>query len=352
MVNLNPSEKNSPTVLTLSIPAKAMLFGEYGVLAGGPAAVVLLDSYLMKVQFSLESAGHKSPSVCFESDFFETPLHVLCGDLSELINASDESEARNLACYLSGFSEFLKHNSLRANVLKSFSPDLGFGTSSALLVAFQFALATFAESIKSETDSLNAAYWQRLYQALLCLQKKGSGYDVAAQSWAALQSVSTHGRVVRVDHLGLHHGSFHPSITPLEIEKSQLRGFGCFVRTGVRSETRRVVQSTTNQQKNEFFYQQQKHWAESFLQSPTRVKVVELCKESSHWARRWGLLPDDSWVQDFTEACDAQNVAWKTMGAGQGDCLWVVAERNRVEDIIRTIKASQLSVAFDFAEGV
>ncbi|MEN9810587.1 MAG: hypothetical protein RLZZ488_2154 [Pseudomonadota bacterium] len=341
----NQTEQNRAQKFIVSVPAKAMLFGEYGVLRGGPAAVFVFSKFCMTLEFSLTRCAQPDDAFCeLQSDFFAQPVRLAVSEIERSASSQGESEARNLACYLSGFGEFLNDKQLSVRVVQSFSPAFGFGSSSALLSAFQIALSQL-----SGGTALTPDYWHRIYRALILLQGKGSGYDIAAQSWSAAGAHSHVDALLGFSNTDLSRRSLQPVLRPIDMAREEMAQLGCFVQTGVRSDTRAVL----NQQpaKPNEFYEKQAEWAQKFIDKPSSAHAAQLCRESSLWARRHGLLPETNDLRAFTDACDAQQIAWKTMGAGHGDCLWVMAPRARIDEIIRLTGVKSPAVCFAFAEG-
>ena len=355
MAQLKQSDSSSERLLTMSVsvPAKAMLFGEYGVLRGGGAVTALLQTHTMKLDFQLSQpvAGAEC-GVLFESDYLNAPLSIPASKLESFLNSESDSEPRNLACYVSGFEELLSRTHLSARVVESFSPQLGFGTSSALLVAFQTALERFAaNSLNWQPDTSQHLYWDRLYRALHLLQKKGSGYDVATQSWALNQARASAAHVAFFKNNAASGNGFSPLISEVPLPTVELTQLGCFVQTGVRSDTRRVLQATSASQKLDEFCALQSRWAEDFVAHPTALNASRLCRESSVWARNLGLLAQSEDVLRFVNACDTQGIPWKTMGAGHGDCLWVIASQERICELFSHVRSKALTVSYAFAGG-
>lgn len=354
MAQLKQSDSSERLLtMSVSVPAKAMLFGEYGVLRGGGAVTALLETHTMELEFKLShlSLGEEC-GVLFESDYLNAPLRIPASKLQSLLQSESDSEQRNLACYVAGFEELLSQNCLSAQVVESFSPQLGFGTSSALLVAFQTALERFAANLLHwQTDTSQNLYWDRLYRALHLLQKKGSGYDVATQSWALNQARSSAVRVAFFKNNALGGRGFSPLISEVPVPTVELNQLGCFVQTGVRSDTRRVLQATSASQKLDEFCALQASWAEDFVAHPTALNAARLCRESSVWARNLGLLAQSEDVLRFVDACDARGIPWKTMGAGHGDCLWVIASKEKICELFSHVRSTALTVSYAFAGG-
>jgi mevalonate kinase len=346
MVQPNPSESSLSQSFVVEIPAKAMLFGEYGVLRGGAAVTALLEAHRFRVEFSV--ARNSSLSECgieFDSRFFSGPVWVPADNLEDPDSSESESEARKIACYVTGFYSQLRNYKMKVRVLESYSPSLGFGSSSALLVAFQTALARYF----GPSQSICRAEPEKLYRALMALQGKGSGYDVAVQSWAAERAGHKRSAVTFFKNTAYAEGRFVPDVREIQIPPAELSQLGCFVQTGVRSETTRVLKSTSAVQNSDEFCALQSACAEQFYARPTAQNAAALCRKSSPESVRMGLLVPTPDVLKFVGACNEYNFAWKTMGAGHGDCLWVIAPAGRVADIIKKIKAESLSISFDFA---
>ena len=347
-----PKINNSET--NVSVPGKALLFGEYGVMRGGEAVAVCLPNFKMSVDFSFRE-DKVEPSYSLSSDYLSRTIVVERNKLGQLLESVEANEERNLACYLSGFSEFLQCVTLSANVSREFSPSLGFGSSSALLSAFHIALAERFFSPNLIEQLSYSEFWSPLYKSLMRLQGRGSGYDIALQTWAALNCKQEFAPTVlsfRDAAYGqaTERAMFSPEISVVPMSAAEMAGMGCFVESGVRSETRRVLQNMEKKKIESAFYEQQTSFAKRFLAEPVLDNVTRLCREASNLALSYGLLPATDSLQSFTRRCDSLGIAWKTMGAGYGDCLWVIANRAQVESMISEISAPEMSVQFAFED--
>ncbi|MFZ9520946.1 MAG: hypothetical protein ACO3A4_10755 [Silvanigrellaceae bacterium] len=342
--------------MKISVPAKGMLFGEYGVLKGGAAAVVTMNNKSMDLRF--QCMPSLRPQVTFSSNFLAGDVCLKPSEIVDLISGHENSESRKLACYLAGWQRWIADKSLNVNVDRSFSPELGFGTSSAILVAFQTAMQCFSSGghVPEEIlfSSIKGDFWQRLHDALIHLQGKGSGYDVAVQIFAlfnrhqATQSAS----VYCFQNHGFKQGRFVPEVKPVGMSSKQLSALGCFVQTGVRSDTTTVLAKTQSIQGSDEFCSLQDEWARSFCADPSLENAKQLCMKASMLSVEHGLLPSRPELIEFVRLCERKGIAWKTMGAGHGDCLWVLASKPDIEELIRGIGASSMHVAFSFDEGV
>lgn len=353
MKAIQPKINNSETIV--SVPGKALLFGEYGVMRGGEAVAVCLPNFKMSVDFSFTEAKAE-PLYSLASDYLRRTIVVQQSKLGQFLESAEANEERNLACYLSGFSEFLQCVTLSAKVSREFAPSLGFGSSSALLSAFHIALAERFFSSNLAAQLSNSEFWRPLYTSLMSLQEgRGSGYDVALQTWAALNCKQEFApTVLRFRDAAYGQAGeravFSPEISVVPMSATELGHMGCFVESGVRSETRRVLQNMEKGKIESGFYEQQKSFAKRFLAEPMLDNAMRLCREASFLALSYGLLPATYSLQSFTRRCDSLGIAWKTMGAGYGDCLWVIANRMHVESIIREIAAPEMIVQFAFED--
>lgn len=338
----------------VSVPGKALLFGEFGVMRGGPAVAVCLPQFRMDVEFSFEATQSQAMH-SFESRFFSSVIQVYQSQITKLLSDKRESEERNLACYLSSFEKQISRFSVNAKVIESFSPALGFGTSSALLVAFSVALERRLRMLPAGEKFIEPDFWQRLYDALLRLQGRGSGYDIALQAWF-IENLPRQSKVVPLSFKNSFLPSsqssprFDPLIEQLKIPDSELSRMGCFVETGVHSNTREVLKQMEGRSALIPFAEKHSEIALKFIKKPTFQHAVDLCAEASELIRGMELLPLSPSLQKFVEECDHAGVSWKTMGAGHGDCLWVLADRLTVATLAHRAAAHQIRVRFAFED--
>ena len=156
--------------LTVKVPGKVMLCGEYHVLARGARALAFtLDAYLeVYVRYGTTMRE-------------ELTLHSNLWDAPRQINAETVSDNMLVATVV----ELLpsgQHRVEELRVTSQLHPSFGFGSSSALRLAL-----VYAAYLQAQGDSLlipPAKRWQLAGRAF-ALQKKSqrfaSGYDVATQ---------------------------------------------------------------------------------------------------------------------------------------------------------------------------
>lgn len=336
------------------IPGKALLFGEYGLLAGGPAAVVTLPQYKFQLQFEMQDSAADTCQYILKSDFLDTDVALTANDLQAGPTPEWSDETSNLFCYLSSYTKELHERSLTLCVTESFSPTLGFGSSSAMQAAVHLYFASMKYGHNVHVSQLDQTFWTSVYMTLQRLQGRGSGYDVAVQIVAALQPQPERVSLLSFRnhsfHSDLHKNGFTPVIAAMPVSETELRQLGCFVETGVRSDTRQVLRQTSRSYFSAKFYAQQKELAEAFIANPTFSTASQLCSVAAELACDFGLLPQCGEVQTFVALCRKEGIPWKTMGAGFGDCLWVLAERSVIETLLRRHKLSRLTVRTSFED--
>jgi len=152
-----------------SAPGKIVLWGEYAVLTGAPAAVLSVNRYA-EVELLTRKSGWQFRCQGFKTAAVDTPLAAFCqapaARIVELILAAHGYRAYPLPFLINSNSEAFYH-SARHN-------KLGIGSSAAICTATYRLLAELLG-------------WQPTLQQAIALHRslqggKGSGLDVAA-SW-------------------------------------------------------------------------------------------------------------------------------------------------------------------------
>ena len=199
------------------------------------------------------------------------------------------------------------------DVLKSFSPALGFGSSSAL---FSGMMRFFYSYFKNQSLLDN---WQTVLSCLHGFQGKGSGYDVALQSQRFSEQKPTLYSIVFPD-------THAPKIQPLPLLASASKAhWGAFLPTGQWSQTASALQQFqkfTGSEKKAFA-RRHADLAQDFLQRPCPSQLPSLFSRSRLIASQQGILPKNHNLQ-------SSQVHWKSMGAGLGDCLWITPKEGQL----------------------
>ncbi len=341
------------------VPAKAMLWGEYGVLHGGPAVAVSIP----QISFELHVIARKIPEKVLSedtfalsvfSDFFPTGKLFLSRSQIETAFPAASRDEKFFAGICFPWSHVFDSWSVDIYVKRSFSPALGFGSSSALLVALHRTLARLAWGtplIQNEN-----VFWNGVFESLRRVQSGGSGYDVAVQN-ASMCFVDADG-VGNCEGgagcCGLRVWEYWrkldvPHVSPLVVDN--LAGFGVFLASHVYSDTRQALRT---QGESADFALKHESIAREFLNKPTAQSLSSLMKLARDVGRAQGIIPQNFHPGDFAKLCsilDNLGVPWKHMGSGKGDCLWVLASREDLGGVFHPVTHKMLSqeVVFDFS---
>ncbi|MEY2987583.1 MAG: hypothetical protein RJB13_1104, partial [Pseudomonadota bacterium] len=87
------------------VPAKALLFGEYGLLNGGAAAVVLLPNFKFQVRFLLNRDHSNEQRCILRSEFLSNEVILDSRSLQSGAELVLTGEQRNFYCYLSQYRD-------------------------------------------------------------------------------------------------------------------------------------------------------------------------------------------------------------------------------------------------------
>jgi mevalonate kinase len=329
----------------VTVPAKAMLFGEYGVLEGGPAVAVSFPQFVFVCEFQFFKRRNENVALLVESDFFSNG--ALSVALSDLDNPSQTS-SRDV-CFFAGacapWKELFHNFTLKMKVLRSFEPSLGFGSSSALIAAIH---RTFARIVWGTANIIDEnIYWERVFDTLRRVQGGGSGYDVAVQSralWFHDQEQQSSVRAWRYDRC-----ENVPSLQ--ELCFPDLADFGFFLASHVYSNTSEAIKTCAREKR---FLDGHAHIAHEFLKNPGKNVLVELMSRSRAVAREQGILPSVNNGTPFAELCfvlDNWKIPWKHMGSGLGDCVWIAAPAELLASAIHPVTHRPLreDIVFQFS---
>lgn len=331
---------------SVTVPGKTLLFGEYGLLTGGEGVVVTLPSFRFHIGMELkEKNGHaENCLLSIRSDFFETGQKSFL--LGSLPGAGD-ADANFWQGLLFPYLDFLNgFETFEIEIKESFSPSLGFGSSSALVAAVHSFL--YRAEFGRDTECLAApVFWERVFIALEKMQSRGSGYDVATQHAA---SYSGH-----VQFWNYKKGNETvPSLIELEMPRDVLN-FGLLVATGNYASTKLAVQKFLADEDKKRAAAAHSELAKDFLGNLAAHVLPQLMRRSRAIAREQGILsmPEGQAAQ-LVEALENKGLHFKTLGSGFGDCLWVACEKEEFLEAARTSgmsdDAARASVVFNFAE--
>ncbi|MDR2412168.1 MAG: hypothetical protein LBD66_00990 [Holosporales bacterium] len=294
----------SPQTRSYSLPGKALLLGEYGLLLGLSGVAVTLPAFRMEISCSLQPT-REEPLIRIQSSFLEGGQLVLRDSIGGGFFQSF------LFPYQDVLTRFRQEGyDLILTVAKNFPPDLGMGSSSALLVSVQAFLFSFLCADPPLEASL---FFARLREGIHRWQGSGSGYDAVLQM--AAQEVS-HPQMWQYCWRSDTSRPAFSRVSPSPPSEEPL-SYGTILKTGVYAETKAALQKFA-QKGDTSFAQAQGALAHRFLQDPRLDSLLDLVKEAQHLQEQQGLLPDIPFLQHLRAA----HVPFKSLGAGFGDCVW------------------------------
>lgn len=295
--------------MKFKVPGKALLFGEYGVLKGFPAIAMSVPSYMMEIEILKGSKQRWWATI--ESQLLSDSL-VIDGHSSD----SESDHAQFFYSILVQYQTFFETHSLEIKVTKSFSPGLGLGSSSSFM-------ASLHKFFQLELNFSDAKLWENIFESIKLFQGKGSGYDVSVQ----LASM----------------GHTEPEYFSYTLEKPipklvEVKPFvaGVFVETGVISKTREVILLQQNDYSNAHG-----ELASEYLNIKSKNELGNLMNRSKAVSLKQGILFSET---ELVRTLDRHSIPFKTMGAGGGDCLWILATRG---EILEKIPESNVVFAFE-----
>jgi hypothetical protein len=326
----------------IRIPAKAMLFGEYGVLRGGPALVATL----VEPHFEITAELVSSPAVSspklgvaleFSSDYFEQPLQfdARAQQLSGDSGAAALFIEKCLNVLVSEMHAWSKADLvLRIKVTQAFASELGLGSSSAIVAGLVW-LSHWA-ACHAATDGIANRHlyqprsfdlaWPQLHGCVLAAQGKGSGYDVAVQ-YAALEVLDSSIQASP----GL--WFFQPAGIPV-LERIVNARFwqnaGYLLPSGVAAATGAILSTLSGGAAADGYARQHADIAH---------EAIRRMRDESLWTESKGSHPLADLLSSALAIAQQQGIAghverisglsllppgtvYKTMGAGFGDCVW------------------------------
>lgn len=294
----------------LRLPAKILLFGEYGLMYGGSGVVLTTSSYQFEIACTLNLNRKCSEDVVARvwSSFFESGSCIVKAGEGKLV----DSESGFFAKLLQPWYPEIADKYLEIHVTKSFLPRFGFGSSSALIAGINLSLW---KTLHGEIDQ---KYWVRLRDSLHVVQNgKGSGYDVAVQTLASIQNKNILWSV---------HWPANAKVPDVNvIENSNQELSGVIVDSGEYSDTSAALQNT--QWNNAQYASQYAKIADDFLQN--RATLKKAVRDSFLLASQQGIVTG-VW-SEFLSSLANEGIDGKTLGAGAGDAFWLLLDRNEIK---------------------
>ncbi|MEO8581553.1 MAG: mevalonate kinase [Patescibacteria group bacterium] len=175
------------TLITASAPGKLLLYGDHAVVYGKPCIVTAVDQ---RVHVTVKKNGVDT----FHLDAPDLGLTAYSKTINDLGQKElPKSVAFIEICYKRFLEKYPQQEGIVVTTKSDFSSLFGFGSSSAVTVAFAKALTTLYGITLTNKELFNLCY-----QAVIDVQGVGSGFDIAAAIWGGTIYYVTPAKVVKV----------------------------------------------------------------------------------------------------------------------------------------------------------
>ncbi len=314
--------------VTTSAPGKLMLFGDHAVVYGYPCIVTAIDERINVTVTKVDVATFtvQAPDVGVDN-YTRTFAELKAGD-------TPKGVAFLQALFYLFLEGFPQSEGVSVTTQSEFSSNFGFGSSSAVTVAFGKALC---ELYQVELD--NFELFHLCYQAVLAVQGVGSGFDIASAIWGGTIYYKTPASVVE----------------PLAAEEIPLVvGY-----TGIKADTGTLVRSVAEKKR-----QHPEEIEAVFQQIEKLTELARTALMDEDWQTAGELMTQNQSLlaqlevssQELDNLIDAamENEAFgaKLSGAGGGDCMVALAEERATVEAALTQKGGEVMRVKPHASGV
>ncbi|MBW7955143.1 mevalonate kinase [Patescibacteria group bacterium] len=317
--------------VTASAPGKLMLFGDHAVVYGHPCIVTAVDQ-------RITATVRKNGVDIFHLDAPDMGLSAYSRTLADL----GKKGTPKAVCFIEHlYKRFLEKHPQQEGIVvttrSDFSSQFGFGSSSAVTVAFAKALTTLYG-----VELTNHELFTLCYQAVIDVQGIGSGFDIAAAIWGGT----------------LYYVAPAKTVNPLGGERFELPlavGY-----TGIKADTPTLVRMVETQYQAEpervgsIFadIHQIVDDAQQAIVAQDWQKVGQLMTKNQELLQQLNVsgVQLDELIQASVES---GSYGAKLSGAGGGDCMIAVAEpdRQKIESALEAAGGQVMHVKLH-AEGV
>lgn len=304
--------KNKP--VTASAPGKLMLTGGYAVVHGHPAIVTAVDQ---RLAVTVEKNGQDT----FHLFAPDLGLQAYSKTIDDLGKKELPKAVRFIEILYKKFLEkFPQPEGINVTTHSEFSSSFGFGSSSAVTVAFAKALTTLYELDFSDEDLFDFCY-----QTVIEVQGVGSGFDIAAAIWGGTLYYISPAKVIesiKIDNLSL------------------VVGY-----TGVKADTPTLIRMI-----NSKLERRPEEIKAIFSKIGEITDKIKMAFGNEKWSRA-GLLFNDHQEQMRllgVSSVDLENLIKASLeagaigatlsGAGGGDCMIALVDDNKKQRIQEAIK--------------
>lgn len=293
-----------------------MLSGSYAVVHGRPCVVTAVDQ---RLYVTVEKNGLDR----FHLEAPDMGLMAYSKTLSELGTKDVPNAVKFIEILYKLFlHDYPQENGIIVKTKSDFSSSFGFGSSSAVTVAFGKALCKLYD-VKLDNKEL----FDLCYQAVLEVQGVGSGFDLAAAIWGGTIYYVSPAKVVE----------------PIEVDELPIVvGY-----TGVKADTPTLVRMINQKQKKnpvkiEGIFDQLGAVADEVLRALTHQNWSELGQlftQHQEFMRNLGVSSSE--LEKLIEASlKAGAFGASLSGAGGGDCMLAVVNKRTRPLVEKAIEAA------------
>jgi len=301
--------------VTASAPGKLMLFGEHAVVYGIPSIVTAVDQ---RISVEVEKNGVDA----FHLEAPDLGLAAYSKTIGDLGKKQLPKAVRFIEMFYKRFlDKYPQKEGIDVTTRSDFSASYGFGSSSAVTVAFAKALTSLYGIELSKKDLFNLCY-----QTVIDVQGVGSGFDIATAIWGGTIYYVAPAKVVEVIEI---------------LDLPIVVGY-----TGVKADTPtliRMVQGLRAKNKKKI--------ENIFNLTGEIVNMARVGMERGDWELVGGLMKKNQKLlrklqvssvelEDLIKAAEKSGAyGAKLSGAGGGDCMVAVVSGENKDGVERGIGA-------------
>lgn len=323
--------KQTSNGVKVSAPGKLMLFGEHAVVYERPCLVCAVNQRLF---FEAEKTSEDKILISAPD------LKIL--DFSISLADLDREQPKEVRFVLEAIKNFFQKygvkSGLKIKTESQFSPEYGFGSSSAVTVCTIKALSELFKIKIEKKEIFNLAY-----KTVLDIQGVGSGFDIAAAIYGGVIYFLTGGKV---------------------IEPLKIRGIPLIVGyTGIKASTSEIVKQVKGKMEKDPQY-----YENLYNQIAKIVEKAKIEMEKSNWPAVGKLMNENQEIlrrfrvpsieygvsseiiEKLIEASlKAGAFGAKLSGAGVGDCIVALGDdKEKIEKAISQVGGTPVSIEVDY----
>jgi len=293
-----------------SAPGKLMLFGEHAVVYDRPCVVASVEH---RISVSVEKRNDNSLILTApELDIEDKNIFDL-----------EKTHLKKVSFILTAIKNFFKkydvQSGLDVKTKSEFSDKIGLGSSSAVVVAAIKGLSELFKIKMNEKEIFNLSH-----KTVLDVQGLGSGFDVAAAVYGGILFFKTGGEIIEL----------------IDIKEIPLVvGY-----TGIKADTPTLVKMVAEKLK-----QEPKRINDVFNEIKNIVNLARIQMKNRNWKEIGKLMNKNQELlreldvsseelENLIKAClDTDAYGAKLSGAGGGDCMIAIADKNNLDKVKQAI---------------